>query len=94
MRVPDPEFYDIALKEFNLLDRISGHPNIINVHDIFYNRIREKIFMLMEYCGKGSDLHAFIKKVKENDENETVLNEDLIKKIMKNLLEGIRYLHE
>jgi len=67
MRVPDQEFYDIALKEYNLLDDITSHKNIINVYDMFYNRAREKIYMLMEYCGEGSDLTGFIKKWRENE---------------------------
>lgn len=62
MRVPDQEFYDIALKEYNMLEEITGHENIISVYDIFYNRAREKIYMLMEYTGEGSDLSGFIKR--------------------------------
>lgn len=58
MRVPDEEFYDIALKEYKLIESVgqdgeggAGHPNVIKVYDIFYNRLREKIFILMEYAG-------------------------------------------
>jgi serine/threonine protein kinase len=84
MRVPDQEFYDIALKEYTLLEKISGHPNVIEVHDIYYNRIKEKIFMLMEYCGEGSNLHELIKKRKRES-----LEDNKIKTIMRCILEGI-----
>lgn len=61
MRVPDPELYTIALKEFELLDGLGeGHVNIIKVIDVFYNVMRENMFILMEYAGHGSNLTTFI----------------------------------
>ena len=50
--------------------------------------------MLMEYCGEGSDLTAFIKKQRDSELNGGgVLSESLIKKIMQELLEGLNHLH-
>lgn len=44
MRVPDEEIIDIALKEYKMLESLGeGHPNIIKVYDVFYNRMHEKI---------------------------------------------------
>jgi hypothetical protein len=37
MRVPDVEYYDICVKEFNLLDELSSSEYVIKAHDIFYN---------------------------------------------------------
>ena len=36
MRVPDQELYEIAMKEFRLLEELD-HPNVMKVYDIFYN---------------------------------------------------------
>lgn len=63
MRVPDKEYFDIALKEFKLINDLN-HPNIIKVYDIFYNELKEKIYTVMEYSGEGYDLHKFIKESK------------------------------
>jgi hypothetical protein len=37
MRVPDKEYFDIAMKEYKLLEEIREHPNIMQVYDIYYN---------------------------------------------------------
>jgi hypothetical protein len=64
MRVPDQELYNIAMKEFNLLDGLgSGHPNIMKVIDIFYNTMRENMYIIMEYAGKGYNLTNLIKNL-------------------------------
>lgn len=55
MRVPDQEYYDIAMREFRLIQELD-HLNIIKAHDIFYNKLHEKVYMLMEYPGVGYDL--------------------------------------
>lgn len=61
MRVPDEEYYNIMMKEFKLLEGLgSGHPNIIKVHDIFYNSLKKKMQILMEYAGEGWDLKSYI----------------------------------
>lgn len=64
MRVPDTEYFDIALKEFKLINDLN-HPNIMKVYDIFYNQLKEKIYTVMEYAGHGSDLYKYIKESKE-----------------------------
>ena len=56
MRVPDPEIYDIAVREYNILTELKDHSAVIKVHDIFYNRIQENVFILMEYVENGFDL--------------------------------------
>lgn len=65
MRVPDQELYNIALKEFHMLDGLGeGHANIMKVFDIFYNTARENMFIVMEYAGKGSNLATVIKALR------------------------------
>lgn len=61
MRVPDEEYYNIMMKEFRLLESLGdGHPNIIKVHDIFYNSLKMKMQILMEYAGDGWDLKSYL----------------------------------
>lgn len=61
MRVPDKEYFDIAMREFGILEELKGHPNVIEAYDIFYNQMQEKIFLLVEYAGEGSNLCNYIK---------------------------------
>jgi hypothetical protein len=37
MRVPDEEFFDIAMKEFILLDRELNHENIVKAFNMYHN---------------------------------------------------------
>ena len=60
MRVPDREYYDIALREYNMLEELN-HDNIIKVMDIYY--------ILMEYAGEGCDLMKYIKKLDDEKNN-------------------------
>ena len=61
MRVYDEEYYNIAMKEFKLIEGLGkGHPNIIKVIDIFYNTMRKKMHILMEFAGDGCDLKKLI----------------------------------
>jgi hypothetical protein len=62
MKVPDEELYSIAMKEFRMLEGLGeGHKNVIKVIDIFYNKMHEQMYILMEYAGKGCNLTTFIK---------------------------------
>eukprot|EP00347_Sterkiella_histriomuscorum_P018139 403346642 len=96
MRVPDQELYQIALKEFDLLDGLGdGHQNIMKVYDIFYNQMKEQMFIIMEYAGQGSNLQSLLKKIKNShQQSQQQLEEPTIKKIMKQLLEGLYFIHE
>lgn len=88
MRITDPEFYDIATREFALLDSIKGHPNIMQVYDIFYNKLKAEMSILIEYSGNGLNLNDYVKK-SHNKPEEYPLDEDLIKQTMKMLLTGL-----
>ena len=48
----------------------------------------------MEYAGDGSNLHQFIKNYSKVEKaGGSFINEDAIAKIMKMLLDGIKFLH-
>eukprot|EP00347_Sterkiella_histriomuscorum_P024159 403332102 len=104
MRVPDQELYQIAMREFELLDGLGqGHPNIMKVEDIFYNTNREQMYIVLEYAGKGFDLTHLIKNMasqKDGDDQAAQSSlkhkndEKTIKHIIKKLLEGINFIHE
>ena len=66
MRVPDKEFYDIAMQEFKMISELEECPYIIKVYDIFNNPTQEKMYILMELAGEGMDLSKHIKKTKSN----------------------------
>lgn len=73
--------------EIKILKTLS-HPNIIKYIDSFEikNNDKEFIVLITEYCEKGN-LLSYI-------ENENALNENMKKKIIRELLSGVQYLHE
>jgi len=73
MRVPDIEYFNIAMKEFKLLEAQLDHPNIIKAHDMYYNRIQEKIYMVMDYV-EGCNLEEFIAKKNTKIEEKEIVN--------------------
>ena len=78
MRVPDPEFYDIALQEYHLIKGLDENPNIIKVFDVFYNKMQEKIYILMEYPGDGTNIHKFLKNLNKSDDEIHLSEEEII----------------
>jgi serine/threonine protein kinase len=95
MSVPDQEYFDIAMKEFKLLEALE-HRNVIKVYDIFFNELREKIYIIMEYAGHGCNLTAFIEQHLKREEeglDDCYIPEDKIRNIVRQLLQGLVYLH-
>lgn len=75
------------MNEINVLKSLS-HPNIIKLEETFEiknNNEEEFIVIITEYCEYG-DLLSFAT-------NEGFKNEKMMKKIILNFLEGIKYLH-
>ncbi|OMJ94992.1 hypothetical protein SteCoe_1685 [Stentor coeruleus] len=70
------------LKQIQVLNFIN-HPSFIKIHEFFEDR--DHFFLIMDYY-KGGDLLQKIKSCRK-------LPEDLLKKIMKQLLIGVSYLH-
>lgn len=61
MRVPDEEFFDIAMKEFTLLDSELNNENIVKAYNMYHNSFQEKVYIILEYAGQGSDLAQLLK---------------------------------
>jgi len=53
--------------EINLLLRLR-HPNIIQFREAIYANEKERIFIVLEYCAKGSLLNIFNAKLTLSDE--------------------------
>lgn len=70
-----------AIKEISILQSIN-HPNIIKLYD--YKFDRNKLLLITEYCNCGN-LYEWIKK--ENKQPQEILS------VIKQILEGIQYLH-
>lgn len=70
------------LKQIQVLNYIN-HPSFIKIHEFFEDR--DHFFLVMDYY-KGGDLLQKIKSCRK-------LPEDLLKKIMKQILIGVSYLH-
>jgi cell division cycle 2-like protein len=74
-----------ALRETNIL-LFLRHPNIVEVKEMVVGSSIDKIFMVMEYCGK--DLRSCIHKSKQSFSTAE------IKQLVLQLLSGIAYMHE
>ena len=72
-----------VIKEIELLKKLE-HPNIVK----YYNYLKEdeNIYIIMEYLEGGTLKHY----IQENSEN---INEDIARKIIKQLLSALSYLH-
>ena len=93
MRVPDREYFDIAFREFKMIEKVAeGNTNIIKVFDIFYNTLQEKVYILMEYAGEGQDLNKYLSH-ENNDNHGGMSQEEVITIVMHKLLDGLAYLH-
>lgn len=97
MRVPGQEYFNIALKEFNLLHKHLEHPNVVKAFDMYHNSLQEKIYLVMEYPGPGSTLEQLIEElnsgVKKGEEKKG-LSESAILRVAKGVLTGLAYLRD
>ena len=84
---------DDALKEISML-RGLNHNNIISIHEVLHDQNREKIYLIMEYCEKGSFLtwnpstSTFTPVW-----SSTRLTEQTLRHIFRQIAFGIYYLH-
>ena len=73
--------------EISILKDIN-HPNLVKLIEVKENA--EYIYIIFEYCN-GGDLQSFLDKyVKENNKG---LSEEIVQYIMKQLIDGFKYLH-
>lgn len=75
---------DQLLIELEIMNKCN-HKNIVQFYDAFMHN--DKIYIIMEYCALGS-LETLINDLNRN------LTENEIKSIVKQILEGLLYLHE
>ncbi|GAV04405.1 hypothetical protein RvY_14687 [Ramazzottius varieornatus] len=77
------ETYEAAVKEIAALRALAGHPNIIELQDVFF--APAFIFMVFELCKKG-ELFDYLNQVVRLSEKKT-------RTIMKQLLEAVSFIH-
>jgi cyclin-dependent kinase 7 len=73
------------LREIKLLQELN-HPNIVKLHDVFH--LNGLLYFALEYG--AVDLGDLIQKEREN----IILKAEHVKCIMKQILEGLSYLHQ
>lgn len=62
IRNKDEEYQHIAMKEFHLLQTMN-HPNIVKMHEVYYNKLRETLYFVMDFV-EGYTLKNYIKLYK------------------------------
>ena len=77
---------DLIIQEKNYM-RLINHPNIVCLVEDFEDE--KYIYLVMEYY-KGGDLYSYIKEYRNNDK---ILNEKAIAKIIKIIAQSIQYLN-
>jgi serine/threonine protein kinase len=83
------------MKEFYLLQSLD-HPNIVKMHEAYYNKIRETLYFVMDFV-EGLTLKNYIKlyRLKHKEyKSETAggLPEDLCKLLLMKLINVLDYL--
>jgi serine/threonine protein kinase len=73
-----------AFREMELLRRMD-HPNIIKLYDIYYNEKKGDLYLFLEFCHKGS-IKSFLGEGGYVEEKHA-------KRLTKQLLSGLRYIH-
>ena len=71
-------------REFTVMKKLN-HPNIIKLHEVFFDSENKNVYLVLDYYEKG-DLHNFLKG--------KPLKEKYAKKFMRQLASGLKYLHE
>ncbi|XP_055339577.1 phosphorylase b kinase gamma catalytic chain, skeletal muscle/heart isoform-like [Paramacrobiotus metropolitanus] len=78
------DIYDAAMKEIQALRLLAGHPNIIELHDVFISPAF--LFLVFELCRKG-ELFDYLNRVVTLSEKKTRI-------IMQQLLGAVRFIHD
>ena len=71
-------------REFTVMKKLN-HPNIIKLHEVFFDSENKNVYLVLDYYEKG-DLFNFLKG--------KPLKEKYTKKYMRQLASGLKYLHE
>lgn len=70
--------------------KLCTHPNVNRMFEHFENS--EYIFIVMEYI-QGGDLNKYVRNYYKGSKNNRLLPEDRVAELMKQLAEGLKYLH-
>lgn len=85
----DPLFEKYLKSEMTVLSNIS-HPNLIKLIEI--KESPEFCFIVTEYCN-GGNLSTYFDNYKKENNNQP-FTEEIVQYIMKQIIQGIKYLHE
>ena len=86
--IPNQGYLKYLNSEIELLKRLNNN-YIIHMYDYF--KTTENYYIIMEYCNGKTLLHQFKEYRKEN--NNQPFPQDLIQYFMRQIIEGIKYLH-
>jgi serine/threonine protein kinase len=79
----DEEFIRCFIRELDIL-KVLDHPNIIDFHEIYVDK--HYFHIVMELC-YGMNLFDYVQKYKRLEEKQAAV-------VIKQVLKGIKYLHE
>ena len=92
---------DDALNEIEILKRLNehgGHKNVVRLFEILHDEEKEKIYLVMEYCSKGSIMDYnertgvfSINKAYIKEEEKGHYMEEVLKGFLKDLAEGLEF---
>jgi len=89
-----------AIKEIAILKKCNNK-NIIKLYEILHDNIKEKLYLILEYCSNGNlmtynedeDKFQINKHFYKNNNPDSDYSEDEIRKIIRQIVLGIDYLH-
>ena len=89
-----------AIKEIAILKKCNNK-NIIKLYEIIHDNIKDELYLILEYCSNGTlmiydedeDKVQINKKFYKNNNPDSDYSEDEIRKIIRQIVLGIDYLH-
>ena len=90
-----------AIKEIAILKKCNDK-NIIKLYEIIHDNIKDKLYLILEYCSNGTimtydedeDKFQINKNFYKNNNPDSDYSEDEIRKIIRQIVLGIDYLHK
>ncbi|KZV15771.1 hypothetical protein F511_39847 [Dorcoceras hygrometricum] len=79
-------FCKSSYREIDILKSVVGHPSFVQFKQVVVDEYKDDVYVVMEYI--ENDLRRSMKSM------ETPFNESQVKALMKQLMEGVNFLHE